>query len=117
MEANLDKINWEWLSRNPNSIHILEKNLDKIEWKELSTNPNAIHLLKANQDKICWKFLSSNTNIFEPDTKYNNTKSLKKANELDNYINDYSKLSHIVDTFHSVRSYTKSNINNSCVLS
>jgi hypothetical protein len=38
-------VNWEYLSRNPNAIPILEKNLDKVNWKKLSFNPNALHLL------------------------------------------------------------------------
>jgi hypothetical protein len=28
------------LSTNPNAIHILEKNLDKVDWDWLSYNPN-----------------------------------------------------------------------------
>ena len=37
-----DKIdwNWEWLSGNPNAIHILEQNVDKINYSGLSFNPN-----------------------------------------------------------------------------
>jgi hypothetical protein len=30
LENNLDKIDWNGLSVNPNAIHILEKNLDKV---------------------------------------------------------------------------------------
>ncbi len=45
LKANLDKINWEWLSRNP--------------------NPEAIELLKANQENINWKEFSANPAIFE----------------------------------------------------
>ncbi len=29
---NSHKIDWFWLSTNPNAISILEKNLDKIDW-------------------------------------------------------------------------------------
>ena len=29
--VNVDKVNWDILSCNPNAIHILEKNLDKVE--------------------------------------------------------------------------------------
>ncbi len=57
-----DKINWRWLSVNPNAIHLLEANQDKIDWDGLSVNPNAIHLLEANQDKIRWSWLSERTN-------------------------------------------------------
>ena len=37
----------------------------KINWYYLSLNPNAIHLLKNNQDKINWNYLSKNPSIFE----------------------------------------------------
>jgi len=66
----MDKINWIYLSSNPNAIHLLEKNIDKkTTWSCLSTNPNAIHLLEKNIDKIDWKWLSSNPSIFEIDKK------------------------------------------------
>jgi hypothetical protein len=45
-EKHPDKINWVYLSGNPNAIHILEKNIDKIDWHMLSINPNAIHILE-----------------------------------------------------------------------
>ncbi len=40
------------------------ENLDKINWWFLSDNPNpeAIELLKANPTKIVWDYLSGNTN-------------------------------------------------------
>ena len=43
--------------------------LDKINWEYLSKNRNdgAIELLKQNQDKIVWWVLSRNPNIFELD--------------------------------------------------
>jgi hypothetical protein len=41
----MDKVNWLYLSENPNAIHILEQNLEKIDWARLSLNPNAITLL------------------------------------------------------------------------
>src|SRR5438045_704115 len=62
LEKNLDNINWYYLSKNPNAIHLLEKNLDKINWYSLSENPNAIHLLEKNLDKINWYSLSENPN-------------------------------------------------------
>lgn len=34
------KINWTYLSLNPNAIHLLEKNQDKIIWFNLSKNPS-----------------------------------------------------------------------------
>ena len=42
----LEKLDWEMLSSNPNAIHLLEQNPDKIDWNKLSWNPNAIHLLE-----------------------------------------------------------------------
>ena len=48
----IEKINWYYLSRNPNAIQLLEKNQDKICWTALSVNPNAIELLEKNLDKI-----------------------------------------------------------------
>ena len=65
----MDKIDWEFLSENPNAIHLLEKNMDKIDWEYLSKNPNAIYLLQQNIDKINWYNFSKNPNIFEIDKK------------------------------------------------
>ena len=62
-----DKIDWKWLSENPNAIHLLEQNLDKIKWVALSANPNAIHLLEQNLDKVQWSLLCGNPGIFEYD--------------------------------------------------
>ena len=59
---HLDKVNWDYLSRNPNAIHILEKNLDKVYWDILSGNPNAIPILEKNLDKVNWEYLSINPN-------------------------------------------------------
>jgi hypothetical protein len=44
VHQNIDKIDWKWLSRNPNAIHLLEKHLDKINWQMISRNPNAVSL-------------------------------------------------------------------------
>ena len=49
---DINKIQWNQLSANPNAIHLLEQNMDKIDQYRLSTNPNAIYLLEQNQDKI-----------------------------------------------------------------
>ena len=43
----MDKINWNYLSKNPEAIHLLEKNVDKINWSKLSQNP-AIFVLDKN---------------------------------------------------------------------
>jgi hypothetical protein len=57
-----NKLDWLYLSRNPNAIELLKANLTKIDWKSLSSNPNseAIELLKANPSKISWGILSAN---------------------------------------------------------
>ena len=67
----MDEIYWEYLSFNPNAIHLLEANMDKINWHELSKNSNAIHLLEANKDMIDYNLLSKNPSIFKAtiDTK------------------------------------------------
>ena len=53
--------------------------IDKLNWNELSKNPNAIELLKENQDKINWKLLSKNPSIFTYDYEKikNNFQNLK----------------------------------------
>ena len=43
---DVDKIEWSWLSMNPNAIELLKENTDKIDWVRLSQNPNAIELLR-----------------------------------------------------------------------
>jgi len=48
---------------NPNAIKLLDSN--KINWAFLSLNPNAIDLLKNNQNKIDWDKFSLNPSIFE----------------------------------------------------
>ena len=63
LEQNRDKIYWRELSRNPGAIHLLERNIDKINWDNLSKNSNAIHLLEQNPNKICWYDLSGNPAI------------------------------------------------------
>jgi hypothetical protein len=62
LENNLNKVDWDILSSNSNAIHILENNLNKVDWDILSSNPNAIHLLENNLNKVDWDALSSNPN-------------------------------------------------------
>ena len=69
LKENQDKICWFNLSYNTNSIELLKKNKNKINWIILSENPNAIELLKENQDKINWFRFSENSNIFTYDYK------------------------------------------------
>lgn len=73
----LDKLNWNYLSKNPKAIDLLDKQIEierhlskeeydrlpfKINWPSLCSNPEAIDLLDANQDKIDWSVLSYNPN-------------------------------------------------------
>jgi hypothetical protein len=46
LSNNINKINWDYLSRNPNALDLLKKNQEKINWYYLSSNPNAISLLE-----------------------------------------------------------------------
>ena len=49
-----EKISWDYLSGNPNAIHLLKRSPEKIDWYLLSGNKNAILLLEKNQEKIDW---------------------------------------------------------------
>ncbi len=49
---DINKLNWEHLSINPNAIELLKENQDKINWDYLSENPNAIELLKKIKIKL-----------------------------------------------------------------
>ena len=40
------KMGRQHISSNINAIHIIEKNLDKVDWDSLSRNPNAIDILE-----------------------------------------------------------------------
>ena len=67
MEKNQDKVNWYWLSQNPNAIHLLERNPTRINWYGLSVNPNSSSLLEKYPEKIAWEWISKNPSIFELD--------------------------------------------------
>ena len=77
-----ERIDWESLSGNPETVELLEENRDKIVWQNLSnnSNPKAIQLLKERveyekrlkrryrlklSNKIDWALLSSNPNAIE----------------------------------------------------
>ena len=85
---DINKIDWDYLSENPNAIELLKENQDKINWINLSKNPNAISLLKKNQDKIDWYLFSLNPNIMTYDYKKmkENMKNSGIAEELMAYI-------------------------------
>ena len=75
----MDKINWIYLSINPNAIDILEKNQDKIDWNNLSLNSSAIAILEKNLDKINYNFFSQNSNaisLLEKNVEYINWEAL-----------------------------------------
>ena len=59
----LEKLDWNYLSSNPNAIDLLKENPTKIFWTFLSANPApyAIELLKENQKRIDWFYLSGNS--------------------------------------------------------
>ena len=59
-----EKLDWNYLSANPNAIELLKENPTKIFWTFLSANPApyAIELLKENQKRIDWFYLSGNPN-------------------------------------------------------
>jgi len=64
LKTNIKKINWKNVYENPNAIDLL-KDRRKIDWIELSKNLNAIDLLKNNPTKIHWMFLSKNPNAID----------------------------------------------------
>jgi hypothetical protein len=64
LNSNIDKIDWFYLSSNPNAIHFIEKNINNkcISWCKLSKNKNAISILERNPENICWNCLCHNPN-------------------------------------------------------
>ena len=64
---NKDKLDWFWLSANPNAIDLLKENISKsnIHWKFISSNPNAIDLLLDNKHKIHWVELCNNPSAID----------------------------------------------------
>ena len=44
IQDNLDKLNWNYLSKNPNAIHLLEQHSNKINWSNLSRNPKPLFI-------------------------------------------------------------------------
>ena len=60
------KLDWKYLSANPNAIELLKENPQKINWEGLSANSSqyAIEMLKAYPKKIDWFYLSTNQNPY-----------------------------------------------------
>lgn len=44
----LERIRWQWMCYNLNSVELLKQHPDKIVWEFLSLNPNAMEILKKN---------------------------------------------------------------------
>ena len=63
---NKDLLAWDILSLNPAAIDIFltKKYSNKINWKYISANPNAFDILRNNQDKIDWKMICKNHNPY-----------------------------------------------------
>jgi hypothetical protein len=80
LKANPEKIDWGWLSANPSqyAIELLKANPDEIQMPYLSSNPNpyAIELLKANPDEIDWLLLSTNPNPYAIELLKTNPKNI-----------------------------------------
>ena len=57
---NIEKLNLECLSKNPNAIDLLR---ERIEYEKSLTDEEYNEL--EDQDKICWRIISNNPAIFE----------------------------------------------------
>ena len=56
--VEIEKLNWDLLSKNPSAIHLLANNLDYLNWNYVSMNPQAISWLELEPDIINWFYLS-----------------------------------------------------------
>ena len=76
IKNNINKniINWNWLSRQPQYINIIEQHInDYVDWDNLLLNPNAIHIIEKNFEKLddCnIYFLARNPNAIHIIEKY-----------------------------------------------
>ena len=61
----IEKIDWDYLSFNPNAIEMLKRNPKLIDWHRLSANPSAIEMLQQHPERIDWHRLSENPNAIE----------------------------------------------------
>ena len=59
------KLAWEYVSKNPGLICIIEKMQDKIDWYWVNTNENAINFLANNPNHIMWHGLIFNKNAIK----------------------------------------------------
>jgi len=49
---NKNIIDWQWFSRQPQYINIIEQNPRNLNWENLLLNPNAIHIIQKNFKKL-----------------------------------------------------------------
>ena len=63
--VDADKLDWYYLSSNPNAVDYLLANPDKMDWKQFSTNPNSINYLLCNEKDIDYDELVFNPNCYE----------------------------------------------------
>ena len=63
-KRNVNLLDFENLTNNPNAVHIIERNMNKIttdnQWANLSFNLNAVHIMRNNFTKINWYAMSQN---------------------------------------------------------
>jgi hypothetical protein len=91
---DINKLNWDKLSENPNAIDLLKKNKNNINWYYLSLNPNAIEILRENKNI----YLSNNKDDFE--FKKNNKNIWQFLSENPNAINLLKENQHKIDWYH-----------------
>ena len=98
-----ENVDFEYLSENPNAVHILEKNLDKVDWYGLTQNPNAVYILEQHLDKVHWPGLSKNPNaihLLAPlDTEKMRENCKTFAEELAAYVFHPARLLRICETY------------------
>jgi hypothetical protein len=80
----LEKLDFRFLSSNPNAMELLLENPEKINWSRLSSNPSAIQLLEKNKNEIDWFRLCDNPEAIPLMNRLLNDSSC-----------DFSKIGHI----------------------
>lgn len=81
---NIHKINWQYLAKNPNAVHLIEgairvSKYDKLDAYYLSQNTNAINIILDKPELIHWNCLSSNTSAHPIFEKYKDQITLNLA--------------------------------------
>ena len=80
LRKHLNRVNWYWLSYNPNATSLLRSQIespqnigkDEIDWFVLSTNPGAISILEKHYNKINWAGMCANKNGIHLLNQYTN---------------------------------------------